>query len=165
MGRLKTFRKYIIWFILFYLFSSLMIYIGLNATYKNIDAKEDISCQIKIDLAQATKVNGRIFGEVTSSDENNLEGKYIKVQIYTKKGNLAGVKFMKIENTTVNEPKKFVTYFTAENIASYTVDIVDDSEETQNEIISVANLFKDVFTNEELQKTAVITFILYCIFA
>lgn len=164
MGRLKTFRKYIIWIVAFYLFSMLITYVGLNSTYKDISTSNELSDQVKVDIAQATKVNGRIYGEVTSSEENNLNGKYIKVKIYDKKGELRGEKFLKIENTEINVPKKFMVYFTSENIESYSVDIVDDSEETQTEIKSVAELFKDVFTDKELGKSVIIAFVLWAIF-
>lgn len=164
MGRLKTFRKYIIWIVAFYLFSMLITYVGLNSTYKDIKTSNELSDQVKVDIAQATKVNGRIYGEVTSSEENNLNGKYIKVKIYDKKGELRGEKFLKIENTEINVPKKFMVYFTSENIASYSVDIVEDSEETQTEIKSVAELFKDVFTDKELGKSVIMAFVLWAIF-
>ena len=164
MGRLKTFRKYIIWIVAFYLFSMLITYVGLNSTYKDIKTSNELADQVKVDIAQATKVNGRIYGEVTSSEENNLNGKYIKVKIYDKKEELRGEKFLKIENTEINVPKKFMVYFTSENIESYSVDIVDDSEETQTEIKSVAELFKDVFTDKELGKSVIIAFVLWAIF-
>ena len=164
MGRLKTFRKYIIWIVAFYLFSMLITYVGLNSTYKDIKTSNELADQVKVDIAQATKVNGRIYGEVTSSEENNLNGKYIKVKIYDKKGELRGEKFLKIENTEINVPKKFMVYFTSENIVSYSVDIVDDSEETQTEIKSVVELFKDVFTDKELGKSVIVAFVLWAIF-
>ena len=156
--------KYIIWIVAFYLFSMLITYVGLNSTYKDISTSNELSDRVKVDIAQATKVNGRIYGEVTSSEENNLNGKYIKVKIYDKKEELRGEKFLKIENTEINVPKKFMVYFTSENIESYSVDIVDDSEETQTEIKSVAELFKDVFTDKELGKSVIIAFVLWAIF-
>ena len=65
MGRLKTFRKYIIWIILFYLFTMLMTYIGFNSSYKNIESDVETPSQTKIDIAQSTKVNGRIVQKKT----------------------------------------------------------------------------------------------------
>ena len=79
MGRLKTFGKYILWIILFYLFTMLMTYIGFNSAYQNMEQEVDFPKQVKVDVAQSTKVNGRIFGEVTSTEENDLNGKYIKI--------------------------------------------------------------------------------------
>ena len=163
MGRLKKFRKYIIWIVAFYLFSMLITYVGLNSTYKDIGTNNELSNQVKVDIAQATKVNGRIYGEVTNSEENNLNGKYLKVKIYDKKGELRGEKFLKIENTEIGVPKKFMVYFTSEDIASYSVDIIDDSEETQAEIKSVSELFKNVFTDKELGKSVIMAFALWAL--
>ena len=163
MERLKTFRKYIIWIILFYLFTMLMTYIGLNSTYKEMEKNTETPSQVKIDIAQSTKVNGRIFGEITSTEENDLNGKYIKIQIYDRRNELIGAKYLKIEDVKINEPKKFVSYFTAENVESYSVDIVDDSTELQNEIKSMAELFKGVFTEKELTKSLVWAYVLWAL--
>lgn len=162
MGRIKTFAKYIIWLVAFYLFAMLMMYIGLNSSYKNIELSDENSEQIKIDIAQATKVNGRIYGEITSTEENNLNDKYIKVQIYNKKDELIGTKYLKIENTVVNEPKKFIVYFSAENIEKYSVDIVENAEKEKEE---TDILYKRVFTDEELKQYAIIGLLLWALIA
>ena len=164
MGEIKKFAKYVVMIIVFYLFTMLMTYVGFNSTYQNIEQNTVTPEQIKIDVAQATKVNGRIFGEVTSTQENNLEGKYIKIQIYDRRDELVGVKYLKIENTNVDEPKKFVTYFTADNVKSYDIYVVEDSENLQDEIKSVAELFKGVFKEKELAKSLVWSFVLWGIF-
>ena len=164
MGRLKTFRKYIIWIILFYLFTMLMTYIGFNSSYKNIESDVEIPAQTKIDIAQSTKVNGRIFGEVTSTEENDLNGKYIKVQIFNRRDALVGTKYLKIEDSKITEPKKFVVYFTAENVEKYKIEILEDSEELQKDIKSVSEMFKDVFTDKELSKSLIWAFVLWAIF-
>ena len=64
MGTLKTFLKYILWIIAFYLFTSFLIFVGFNASYKNIESKQDLPKQITIDKAEATKNQGRIYGYV-----------------------------------------------------------------------------------------------------
>ena len=80
----------------------LLTYVGFNSAYRNIDSKYNIPEQIKIDIAQTTKVNGRIFGEVTSTEDNDLNGKYIEIQIYNKKDEIIGIKYLKIEDTNIN---------------------------------------------------------------
>ena len=60
MDRMKTFLKYIIWFVLFFFFSNFIINVGLNSSYKNIERRDSIE-QVQIKQAQATLVNGRIF--------------------------------------------------------------------------------------------------------
>ena len=80
MNRLKTFAKYAIWLILFWILSDILIYYGINSTYKAIPRRSEISNQIAINNAEATKVNGRINGTVTNSEENNISGKYLKIE-------------------------------------------------------------------------------------
>lgn len=164
MNRIKTFTKYVLWIIAFYIFTMVCTYVGFNSTYKDIDYKGTLPNQVTINLAQSTKVNGRIYGEVTSTAENDLNGKYIKVRIYTEKGNLAGTKYLKIENTKLNEPKKFAVNFTAENINSYTLEILEDTEETQEELKKAIDLFGDKFTDEELKTYAIVTLVLTLMF-
>ena len=146
MGRLKTIRTYIIWIIAFYIFSSVMIYIGLNATYKNILQKGNLPEQVNVDLAQATKVNGRIYGEVTSTIKNDLNGKYIKVEIYDKDVEVVGQKYLKIEGTNINEPKRFKVNFVTDGVKSYKIEILDDTPELQEEI-EKENCFLNKFNN------------------
>ena len=47
---------------------------------------------------------------------------------------MAGVYKIKDKDTKINEPKKFIVYFQAENIESYEIDIVDDDADLQKEI-------------------------------
>ena len=39
MSRLKTFAKYVVWIILFLILSDILIYYGVNSTYKDIKNK------------------------------------------------------------------------------------------------------------------------------
>lgn len=164
MDRLKTFGKYIIWIIAFFIFTEILTYVGFNSTYKNLDLKGELPGQIKIDVAQSTKVNGRIFGLVTSKEENELNGKYIKVQIYNDRDVEVGTKYLSIENATINEPKKFVVYFQADSVKSYSVEIVDDSEETQSDIKLIADKMKEIFKDEEMTRNMIISFVLLKLF-
>ena len=72
MDRMKTFAKYAIWVILFWILSDILIYYGINTTYKTISRRNEISNQIAINDAEATKVNGRIKGAVTNTEENKI---------------------------------------------------------------------------------------------
>lgn len=152
--------KCIKWVVIFYIFSSILIYIGLNASYKNIDDKEKLPNQVKINLAQATSVNGRIYGEVTSTEENNLNGKYIKVQIFKKGSDLVGTKYLKIENTQINEPKKFAVTFKAEHIESYKLSIIDNSEEVEEQVKKESELYNGIFTEKDLKIYTILLLVL-----
>ena len=156
MGRLKTFGKYILWIVGFYLFTMLLTYVAFNATYKNINTFLEVPENVNIVLAQATKVNGRIYGEVTSTKENNLEGKYIRVRIFTGNNNFAGTRYIKIQNTEENVPKKFAVNFKAENIKYYTVELIDEEEQSEEHIAKVEELYKNVFSIEKMKKYVII---------
>ena len=75
MKRMGTFLKYVIWVVLFYIFSQLMIFLNLETTYQNIGRKDNIE-QITVYQAEATKVNGRIKGTITNNTENKITNKY-----------------------------------------------------------------------------------------
>lgn len=160
MDTIKKYAKYVVWTIVFYLFTMVCTYVGFNATYQDMDHIGTVPSQMAIDVAQATKVNGRIYGKVTSTQENDLNGKYIKVQIYTKKGNYAGTKYLKIENTQVGEPKKFAITFKAENIGHYKIEMLEDSEKVQEEVEKYTNLYQDVFTDEEMKMYMIVGLVL-----
>lgn len=164
MDRLKTFGKYILWLILFYIFTYICTFIGFNATYKSITSSANIPNQIIIDVSQSTKVNGRIFGKIINNKNMDLNGKYIKCDIFDRNNNLAGTKYLKIENLESEEEKKFAIYFTADNIKSYNIDIVEDSTKIQNEKKGADELFKGKFTTEDLKTYAIIALLFRLIF-
>lgn len=161
MGRLKTFLKYIIWIVSLAVFSALLIYIGLNSTYKNIEAVEKPISQINVEIAQATTVNGKIYGKVTNTEENYINDKYIRAEIFNKRMESMGTKYLKIEDLDVGRTKMFAVNFTAENIKYYTIDIVEDSVKTTEEAKKAEDLYKDIFTQKELKQRAIIGLLLY----
>ena len=108
-----------------------------------------------------TSVNGRILGEVTSTENRNLNGKYLKVNIFSKTDDLVGTKYLKLENLNNNEPKKFAVYFSTENVKNYTIDVLNDSEEIERESLRISEVFKNTFTSDEIKVYRVIGLILY----
>lgn len=161
MDRMKTFRRYFLWFIGLYLFSMIFIYIGLNASYKNIEGVVENSKDVKVNMAQATSVNGRILGEISTKEADSLNGKFLRVNLFSKKNELIGTKYLKIQDVKNNEAKKFAIYFSAEKVKSYTIDLVDSTEETEKESLRVGDLYKDIFINEDLKTYAIIGLIFY----
>lgn len=156
MKRLKTFAKYAIWIILFWILSDILIYYGVNSTYKDIKNKNEISSQITIKNAEATKVNGRIKGTVANSEDSDLSGKYLKIDLYANSGNLLATEYEEIGNLRNNEVKSFETYFKMQDVKEYTVSIVDEkAEETTT----------GVFMTEDMKNTGVLLLLTYMLFA
>ena len=110
MDRMKTFLKYALWVIGFFILSEFLINVGLNSTYKDIERRDDNS-QVSIYQAQATLVNGRIKGIVTNSEPEELNGKYICINFYSRRDVFLGRKYIQVENLEENESKPFEAYF------------------------------------------------------
>ena len=155
MSRMKTFAKYVIWIILFWILSDILIYYGVNSTYKELKNKNEIPSQIVVKNAEATKVNGRIKGTVANSAENDLSGKFLKIDLYADSGNVLATEYVEIGNLRENEVKSFETYFKMQDIKAYDISIVDEkNEETTT----------DVFMTEDMKKTGVLALLTYMIF-
>ena len=160
MDRLKTFVKYILWIVGFSLLTYILTFVGLNSTYKNMQTQDKMPDGVTIDMAQSTSVNGRIYGKVSSTEENDLNGKYIKVDVFSKRNNLIGTKYLKLENLTPNESKKIAVTFKAENAKSYKIDIVDDDDELEEKILETNKLYSDTFTDEEMKGGMILDLVL-----
>ena len=134
MDRMKTFLKYAIWLILFFIFSEFIINVGLNSSYKDI-SRRDTTSQVEITQAQATLVNGRMKGTIRNSSEDYLTGKYVKIDFYSKRDVFLGKKYIEIGTTQNNTTQDFNIYFELQDIASYSISIVDEKEEGEIELI------------------------------
>ena len=155
MDRVKTFAKYAIWLVLFWILSDILIYYGINSTYKAITPKWEQTNQISVNNAEATRVNGRINGIVTNSEDNNLSGKYLKVDLYSERGNLLGTNYLEIGNLDANKTNDFETYFKIQDVKSYNISVVDEKAEKVQE---------ESFMTEDMTKLGVLGLLTYMIF-
>lgn len=122
MGTMKTFAKYAIWIILFWIFSDILIYAGINSTYKDIESKGKIPDGIEVVQVQATTVNGRIKLKAN----NSLSGKFLKVDLYSSRDNILGTQYIEIGNVSENQTKEIETYFKISEVKSYQISVVDE---------------------------------------
>lgn len=76
MSRMKTFGIYLLIFVVFYIFSSLIAYGYIQSTYKKISGEviKDDNFEIKISNSEATLVNGYIEGTITNSSDKQIDG-------------------------------------------------------------------------------------------
>lgn len=154
MSRMKTFAKYVVWIILFWILSDILIYYGVNSTYKELKKKNEIPSQIVVKNAEATKVNGRIKGTVANSAENDLNGKFLKIDLYADSGSLLATEYEEIGNLRANEVKSFETYFKMQDVKEYEISVVDEKQETTSE----------VFMTEDMTRAGVLALLTYMIF-
>ena len=135
MDRMKTFGKYALWLILFWILSDILIYFGVNTTYKDIEARSEVPAGIEVVQMQATTVNGRVKLKV---DDETLSGKYIKIDLYSSTGVNIGTKYLEIGNLTTNDVKKIETYFKIAEVKSYEISIVDEIGESTEGFMDTA---------------------------
>lgn len=135
MARIKQFAKYLIWIILFWIFSDILIYFGINSTYKNMSRRGNLPQGIEIVQMQSTKVNGRI--KLNINDEN-LSGKYLKIDLYSDYGNLMGTQYLEIGTVKNDSPKTIETYFKISDIKSYEIFVVDEKGESSEGFMDTA---------------------------
>ena len=133
MSRVKTFLIYALLIILFFIFSELIINIGLNSSYKNMVSKSTTE-KVVIQQAQATLVNGRIKGNIKNIGPQDLNGKYVKIDIYSERDVFLGSKYYEIKDLDRNKEQYFELYFKAQYAKYYDVQIVDEKEEKKLEL-------------------------------
>lgn len=124
MNRVKTFAKYALWIILFWIFSDILINVAINTTYKNINRIGEIPNGIQVIEMEATAVNGRIKLIVNNTQ---LSGKYVKINLYSDLENLLGTQYLSIGNISEGEQKEISTYFKIPEVKKYEI-IIEDTE-------------------------------------
>ena len=123
MDRLKTFAKYAIWLILFWILSDILIYVGINSTYKEMAQRGEIPSGIEVVQMEATSVNGRIK---LKANEVALSGKYLKIDLYSSTGVNLGTQYIELGEIKENQSKDFETYFKISEVKSYEITVVDE---------------------------------------
>lgn len=125
MSRLKTFGKYALWVVALYLFTAILAFVGFNLNYKKIQCTNKFPEQISIEKAEATSSEGRIYGYVSNIKENNINGKYIKIEVYNENDQKDEIQYLKIDDIKYGEKKLFKAYFKTDNAKYCSIDIVD----------------------------------------
>lgn len=125
MDRMKTFAKYALMVLGMYIFTSILVFIGFNLNYKDIKCNNKLPEQISIEKAEATSTTGRIYGCVTNLKENNVNGKYIKVEIYNTNNEKDEIQYLKIDDVKYGEKKMFKVFFKTDDAKYCDINIVD----------------------------------------
>lgn len=111
-----------------YILTNFLIFVGFNANYKAIELKSELPNAITIEKAEATKVQGRVYGKVKNTEESDLNGKYIRVIVFNSNNDNIATEYLKIQNLEKNQEKLFKATFNAEKAKYYTLDIVESNE-------------------------------------
>lgn len=155
MDRVKTLFMYASWVILFFILSNFLINVGLNATYKPIERRDNVS-QVNIYQAEATLVDGRIRGLITNSETEDLSGKYLEVDFYSERDVYLGRKIININQLQANETQNFEILFKLEDVEYYSVSIVDERPEGEE-----IEILPEGWTTTDVVVATVITMLIF----
>ena len=143
MSRLKTFGKYLLMFVAFYIFVTVASIGFIKGTYEtmeqNVYSSDEI--QIEVDEAKSTFVNGYVKGKLTNNSDSDIHSKYVKINFLSKKGNVILTKYLDIDELKAKETKNFTINFEAENIKSFNMSIVDEyiQEKSNAQLINLSD--------------------------
>ncbi len=154
MDRMKTLAKYVIWLVLFYIFSNLMIYLNIESTYQNIGRKDNLP-QVTVYQAQATKVNGKIKGSIYNSEANKITNKYLRIDLYSERDVFLGSKYIDVSTMRDSETRNFEEYFKVQDVDYYEMKFVDEKEEGE-----LPEMLKDL-TKEQVIWGTFLTFLIF----
>ena len=154
MSRLKTLFKYVMWLVLFFIFSEITINMGLNASYKAMDSLESDVPGIEITEASSTRVNGKMKGKI--EDTSKLEGNLIKFDLYNDKDNLVGTKYIEIDNT--NKSQDFSFFFEAEGVKYFRTSIVDKIEGSLTDGLGKIKILDHEWNKAEILTALIFTY-------
>ena len=154
MDRMKTLAKYVIWLVLFYIFSNLMIYLNIESTYQNIGRKDNLP-QVTVYQAQATKVNGRIKGSIYNSEAHKITNKYLRIDLYSERDVFLGSKYIDVSTMRDSETRNFEEYFKVQDVDYYEMKFVDEKEEGE-----FPEMLKDL-TKEQVIWGTFLTFLIF----
>lgn len=135
MDTVKTFVKYIIWIILFWILSDFLINVGLKTTYKEMQKIGQIPSGIQVKEIKSTAVNGKINLIVNST---SLSGKFIKVDLYSSKDNLLGTQYLDIGEIKENQTKEIDTYFKILDVKKYEISVTNEKGESSEGFMDTA---------------------------
>ena len=128
MDRMKQFARYILMIIGLYFFTAVLVFIGFNVNYSDINLNGNKPEQITIKKAEATKHEGRVYGYISNDGEIDINGKYIKILVYDSKNEILTTEFLKINGVERGKDRMFKSKFVADGIKNYSINIVDQIE-------------------------------------
>lgn len=134
MSRMKTLILYALAIVVAYFLTQLLINVSIESTYKTIQRKDEIK-QVVITQAEATIANGRIKGIIVNSEENPINGKYVRIDFYSERDVLMGTKYIDISTLGMNQVQNIEMYFKLENVSYYEVSIADEKTEPEIELL------------------------------
>jgi len=129
MARMKTFGLYALIVILFMIFSNVMINLATKAVYGpmtvylNTETGEDI----EIAESKSTHVNAIVKGKFTNNTKQDINNKYLRIDIYSRRDNLLDTKYVALESLKAGDSQEFTMGFKSLGAVTCTMQVVDEA--------------------------------------
>lgn len=140
MDRMKTFLRYLIIFVAFYLLTNVLTSVALSNNYKQIacEKNETASYTVSVAEAKATSVSGYVSGTVKLNKEVAEPEKYMQIDFYSKYGTCLGRKYIELGSVKSGE-KEFKVNFDYNDVSKFEITSTNDIEnlsEVQSNMVS-----------------------------
>lgn len=132
MARMKTFGIFALIVIGFMIFSNIMINLATKAVYSpmNVYLNTRSGEEIEIETSKSTYVNAIVKGKFTNKTNQDMKDKYLKIDVYSRRGNLLDTKYVALDYLKVGESKDFTMGFKSMEAVTCTIEVTDTA--TQN---------------------------------
>lgn len=131
--RMKVFLCYFLIFIVFFIFSDIMVYFYTKSLYQPMTSYEIISQtpEITVSLAEASNTAGNVKGTVKNNTNETITNQYLKFEFYTSRNVNIGIKYLKIDSLEPNDVQNYELGFKYDNVDSVKISIAE-TEEIEN---------------------------------
>ena len=139
MARMKKFLIYLLVVVAVYFFVDFTSFAYIKTTYEDL-TEFSINMEnpkTKITEAKATYINGYIKGNLLNNEEYTIDKKYVKFEFFSPNNVFLGKKYVKLENFKPNQEKEFEVRFNLENVKSYKISLVDETENVTEEELTL----------------------------
>lgn len=126
MSYLKKYWMYIKNILIFWAIVAILMFVGLNANYHNIEKVGELPSSISVEKAEATSKAVRIYGYVSNNDDIDVNGMYIKVFAYDENDKLVHTENLEIKGVEKDGKKLFRAKFLAYDVKKYSINIVNE---------------------------------------
>ena len=118
--RMRVFLCYLLIFVVFFIFSDVMIYFYTKSLYQPIENYEILAenMEVTVTQAEASNVNGNVKGTVKNNTNETITNQYLKFEFYTPRDVNIGTKYLKIENLNPGEEKEYELGFRFDSVSS-----------------------------------------------
>lgn len=131
MARMKTFITYFLCLVGFIFLSYLLENGLIGNMYVKLagDATSFSNGDIVVDDidAKASNVNGYMSFKLTDNSQDGKD-KYLKIDLFNKKGNLVATKYLKVNNLDENNQKDYQVKIRGQQIRGYKISVLDEDE-------------------------------------